>query len=182
MSTLYQPTRWDGNRPDPWSESQGLHVLALYEDFAAGIRVREALEWLTLEVCPDPPVITKACGFSGLVRPDLRAATRRDAATADIVFVSAAGDRELPIHVESWFESCVAEGIRDSVVLAELHTDEQHSPAFAPPLCSCLQRIARRWRADFICDCDLEARLTRDFISRITRESRAAGTLAGSIY
>jgi len=155
-------------------------VLALYEDFAAGIRVREALEWLSSEVSSTVNLITKACSFSGLMRPDLRAATMHDAANADVVFVSASGDRELPPHVETWFDRCAAEGNVGAVVLVELHTEENRPPDFAPPLCLSLQRIARRWRTEFICDSDLEARLTTDFISELVGAEGRTWALAGS--
>ncbi len=73
-----------------------LDVLAVYEDFATGLRARQTLDQTVQRLEADADVQVNLWRFDLLREPALRQQAAEEAAEADIVFVSMHGQSELP--------------------------------------------------------------------------------------
>ena len=79
MKTSAWSLRPSSEAIDPWPVFGALNVAAIYETFAAGIRLKEALVALERSLGRGR-TISKAWSFSMLERLDVRAAAIREAA------------------------------------------------------------------------------------------------------
>ena len=76
-----------------------LDVLMVYEDLGTGLRARQVLDGTVERLAADADVHVKLWRFDLLGEPSLCHQAVRDAAQADLVFVSAHGHSELPATV-----------------------------------------------------------------------------------
>ena len=161
---------------DFWPDASGLNVLAIYEDFVAGVRVGEAFEWI-IHCTPDLPVHRKAWNFSALLRPDLRNLVMHLVTGADLLIIAAQGDEAPPVHIIRLLDRCAEEGdeAHPSAVIA-LHDDGLVPPERSVPLCACLERMARRCHAKFISEDDFESELSPERLARYMQATLSIAT------
>jgi hypothetical protein len=138
-------------------------VIALHDDFAAGIRAQEAVEWLKHSLGSDLRITFALWSFQSLERLDVRAMSLRAAAVADVVIVSASETEPVPEQIKRWLDSLLQHQRDFRAVLVALHDDGQPACASPGPLCSYLENEATRWRTDFMCNKDFDHRLDRDY-------------------
>ncbi|MGO9201377.1 MAG: hypothetical protein ACLQM8_12710 [Limisphaerales bacterium] len=81
-----------------------LQVLAVYEDFATGLRARQTLDQTVLRLGAAVGVQLNLWRFDILCEPALREQVAKEAAAADIVVISMHGQGELPASVNLWLE------------------------------------------------------------------------------
>jgi hypothetical protein len=81
-----------------------LHVLLAYEDFSTGLRARQAFEPVARQIEVDADFNVTLWNFDLLREPVLIERAATEAAKADIVFLSAHGQGELPGAVDSWLK------------------------------------------------------------------------------
>jgi hypothetical protein len=80
----------------------GVEVLLVYEDLSTGLRAREAFERVARQLELEADFEVELWKFDLLREPALLELAANDAATADIVFLSAHGQGELPGTVHLW--------------------------------------------------------------------------------
>lgn len=154
---------------DPWPANGALNVAAIYEEFAAGIRLKEALISLERSL-GHVRVVNKAWSFSMLARLDVRAAAIHEAVDADILIVVTIGDQALPVQVIRWLERCLVESSGGPAALVELHDDildEKGTPT-APN--SKMVEIAGRWQKNLVTSRQFDDWLNADNIREIIRK------------
>ena len=84
-------------------EARGrLDVLLVYEDLSTGLRARYAFEQVRRQLNPEADLNLHLWRFDLLRQPPLLERAAREAAKADVVFLSAHGQGELPGIVNSW--------------------------------------------------------------------------------
>jgi len=81
-----------------------LDVLLVYEDFSTGLRARQAFDKVACQLKPDTDFKVDLWKFDLLREPALLEWAATEAAKADIVFLSAHGQDQLPKAAHSWLE------------------------------------------------------------------------------
>ncbi len=81
-----------------------LDVLVAYEDFGAGLRVRQALDQTVQGLAVEADLHVNLWKFDLLREPAVYQQALNEAGGADIVFVSAHGRDPLPLSVRSWLQ------------------------------------------------------------------------------
>ena len=138
-------------------------VIALHDDFAAGIRAQEAVEWLKHSLGSDLRITFTLWSFQSLERLDVRAMSLRAAAAADVVIVSASETEQVPDQIKRWMDSLLQHQRDSRAVLVALHDDGQPASDPPGPLCCYVEDEAARWRTDYMCNKDFDQRLDRDY-------------------
>jgi acetylornithine deacetylase/succinyl-diaminopimelate desuccinylase-like protein len=82
----------------------GVDVLLVYEDFSTGLRARQAFEKVARQLKLDADFKVNLWKFDLLREPALLERAATEAAQADIVFLSAHGQDELPEAAHTWFD------------------------------------------------------------------------------
>jgi hypothetical protein len=131
----------------------GLRVVIGYEDLESGVRAM-GVHRRTLERAVGPCDV-RIWKFEPLGIPEILAEATRDLMAADVVIISIAGNRPLPMEAVEWVERCVAERRSDEgAILFVTAPEHQGEPAawlasgfleklaqeakfqyFAPPVC-----------------------------------------------
>lgn len=149
------------------AEESVLNVVGLYDDFAAGIRVRETFAWLSQMLAPGIKMRGKAWNFEMLARADFRPISIREAVNAHLLVVAGPGDRGLPAQVTSWLERCLS---RSQTVPAALVGLGESGDGDEPDECLLYRDLggfSERWGVEFIPGGELEARLDAATVRRI---------------
>ncbi len=81
-----------------------LGVLLVYEDFAAGLRARQALDHWSRQLELEADLHIDLWRFDLLRDPDCRAQAAKEAAAADIILFAAHGQSELTAEVKAWLQ------------------------------------------------------------------------------
>lgn len=104
-----------------------LHVVLVYEDFSTGLRARQAFQPVARQLEVDADINVGLWNFDLLREPALLERAATEAAKADIVFLSAHGQGELPgaanLWLKQWFERRGAEPCALVVLLDTLAGD-----------------------------------------------------------
>jgi hypothetical protein len=175
-AATYKTQKWDG-----YSTRPTLSVVAIYNDFCAGIRAQEALQWLKLSLSFDMEVSASSWSYRSLERLDVRSVATKQATTADVIIVAASDAELVPDHVMRWLDASLQQQSDGGAVLVALH-DEVQTPEEDPtPLCGYLERQADRWRTDFICNQDFDQRFDRDFALQCLSRRAPADTYLDQI-
>jgi len=150
-------------------------VVAIHDDFSAGIRAQEALKWLEHSLGSDLEIRSLCWSFHKLERVDLRAMTIREAAAADVIIVAADDTQHLPEHISRWLDASLQNSKGGHVVLVALH-DEGEDAACDPEgaLCSQLRHVAGLRCTQFMCNKDFDERLDRHHALRVIDQKREA--------
>ncbi len=166
---------------DGRSASPALTVVAIYNDFYAGVRAQEAMQWLKLSLGYDLEVATSLWSFKSLERLDVRSMAIHRAASADVIIIAMSDGDPVPNHIERWMDSCLQQQQnKGRSVLVAIHDDVQSDDKDeTTPLCTYLERQAARWQTEFICNHEFDQRLDREFAMRcIDRKTPAASVLS----
>lgn len=152
-------------------------AVAIYDDFFGGIRAREALEWLKHSLSSDLQVCSTFWSFQSLERLDVRAASLRAAATADVLIIAASEMEPLPDQIKRWLDSILQQQRGGRAVLVALY-DGDETPCDTPgPLCSYLEHEAGRWQTDCMCNRDFDQRLNCEYALQFVSQKRPAPSL-----
>ncbi len=146
-----------------------LSIVAIHDDFIAGIRAQEALEWLKFSLGSELRVCPITWSFEHLKRLDLRSMSIRAAAAADVIIVSASDVKPLPDHIKHWLNSSLGEQGEIRPILVALHGEKMEFESTPGPLCSHLKRVAESWQTEFMCNEDFDRRLDLDFALQLIR-------------
>ncbi len=101
MVALTFPTDTETILPDSREE---FRIVIIYEDAAAGFHAKRVTDKLLHEIGKDCEPIRNFWNFDVLNIRDVRNASLSVAGAANLVIVSASGERELPAEVEEWLE------------------------------------------------------------------------------
>jgi hypothetical protein len=146
----------------PPHNARACKIVTFYEDFASAMRAYRVFEWLARNFSGDLPVKATSWSFSMLGMSRLTSTVLRDSASADVLVVSANGDKDLPPHVAAWIEDCISRERNAGPVLVALLDDEFEEDGSTAILCSSLERIANREGARFLRNRDLKERMHCD--------------------
>ncbi len=86
-----------------------LEALLVYEDLETGLRAKHELDQTVKPLEPDAQVQVNLWRIDVLGEPELRDRAAKQAAEADIVFLSMHGQSALPAPVNLWFEEYLAQ-------------------------------------------------------------------------
>jgi hypothetical protein len=152
-------------------------VVTLYEDFPAAIRAHDSFGRLMGRFSSERPVHATSWSFGMLGTERLKATVARDAAEADVILVSANGDREIPPHVASCIADCISRKPDARPVVVALHDEALKADGAAGPLCKSLKQVADRRHAAFLCGADLKEITARkpSAVRSAVHEARSTG-------
>lgn len=85
-------------------EGRQLEALLVYEDLSTGLRGRRTLEDVARQLNPEGHFKLNLWNFDLLAQTALLEEATREAASADIVLLSAHGQKELPAPVRVWYQ------------------------------------------------------------------------------
>lgn len=154
-----------------------LKVIAIYDSFGDGIRVREAASTLGEIVGPHMTVFHQGWSFRSLAALHTRSAAVHAAEGADVLMVAADPSLPLPGHVVSWLERCLVDNHSRPAMLVTLHDDDERFDFSAVPLAAQLRRIASQWGMEYVANHELEDRVNG--LAAAPAGSRGTGALAG---
>ncbi|MBI3849959.1 MAG: hypothetical protein HY298_06665 [Verrucomicrobia bacterium] len=126
-----------------------LNVVIAYDDIPAGQRAMRTLANLTRGIGDEIEFRPQLWRFEFLEDPDWRAVAAAETINADILIISTSSETELPVVVESWVRSCLAQKRDDTIAVVALlgsadKTDKSDSQRY-----QFMQRAARDGGFDF---------------------------------
>ncbi len=155
MQDSPQPRRTGYREAETPCSGTPCRIVFFYEDFDAAIRCRKAFDSIANSLCCGRAVMASSWSFSMLGSSEFNAAILMETSGADVMVVSARGDRELPARVATWIEMCV-NGCGDTrPVLLALHAEGMEPDGEAAPLCTSVECIASRQGTPVMCSRDL---------------------------
>ena len=110
--------RHDCQEPGAQEGGQHLAVLLVYEDLSTGLRARHAFEGVVRQLELEADFDLKVWKFALLGEPALLEQAAKEAEEADIVFLAAHGDAELPVAIKLWLARWLAHKGREPCALA----------------------------------------------------------------
>lgn len=144
-------TLYPGDSTEAESNS-AFNVLIAYEDFETGKHAKKTYDFLQANLRRECNLTNQMWKFDVLSIPKLREIAVKDAAHADIIFVSSHGS-ELPEPVMKWIESWVMQGTSALAVVA-LFEKTEDSDSRSPAVRSYLADAARRAGMEFFAQPD----------------------------
>lgn len=158
-ATLFRP-----ELQEPLSDGRQFHIVMIYEDAEGGSRAQRFADKLLGEIRTDCECVSDLWRFDVLGITEVRNAAVRAATAADLVIVSASGERDLPPAVEDCLElwAWMIDGTRPALVA--LFPDSEGK---------CVRRIQARLRA-------IAAQKDLEFFAQTTAEGGVAGPADGT--
>ncbi len=145
-------------------------IVTLYEDFASAIRGYQIFDWLEQNFGNDMPVTAASWSFHMLGMSRVAAAMLQDSDSADVLVVSANGDKALPPHVAVWVDRFMSRERNAEPVLVALAEAGIEAHGSAMGFNSSLQEIATRRHARFLCNGDLKEQLSHHFPAELASD------------
>src|SRR5262245_38967498 len=105
QTTLFEHSR-DGHETQA---SRTLNIVTFFEDLTSGKRGKQVYDYLASHLGSEFEFNHQVWKLDVLSTPSLRELAARDANDADIVIVSARGDRELAPEAKSWLDVWVGQ-------------------------------------------------------------------------
>ena len=130
------------SQSSPDSASANLNVLLLYEDFGCGLRARRGFEQTVRQLDLLADFNISLWRFDLLWNPGIRDQALHEATLAELIFVSAHGQTELPAQVHLWLESWLIQKPAEPGALVLSLDAEHQASATATRMISALQAIA----------------------------------------
>lgn len=131
-----------------WRQSPRMTLLAAFEDSSGGTRVRDFCQMLIRDLGSQCSVIEHVWLFSTLRMRELRQIAAEEAASADLIIVSAERSDDLPKEVKDWIELLLHHNLRRPTVLVALMDPDYEGASTAVQ--SYLQDAARRGGMEFL--------------------------------
>jgi hypothetical protein len=131
------------------SDTEGnstLNVVIAYEDLETGKRAMKTYEYMVEQLGGQCLFANQMWKFDVLAVPKLNEIAAKDAAAADIIFVSAHEGRELPKAVKSWIDLWLSYKTQASALVGLFGAESVNTPVR-----SYLQEVARRAKIAFFC-------------------------------
>jgi hypothetical protein len=128
-------------------EARPFQALLVYEDLSTGLRARQTLEEVARQLGPDGQFKLTLWKFDLLAETSLLEQATREAANADIVFLSAHGHRELPTPVREWYEQWLESQCDEPKAVALSLDARSRDTDMGDRIFSRLQDSARRFGA-----------------------------------
>jgi hypothetical protein len=126
-----------------------LNVVVAYEDFATGKRAMHIYNRLVQEFQHEFRFTVNFWKFDILPTPKLLKMAAHEAAQADVVFISARTDGELPLEVKNWLRRWLVRSENSSVTLVALLEGKNLLAIESCPTRAYLQRVAERAGINF---------------------------------
>ena len=151
MNTLIaNPSLWER-----WKGAEQVGLLAIFEDSAASLRVKDFCQRLSRDLGEGCKIIQHIWAFSTFRMTELQEIAAEEAAMADLVIIAARPAESLPEEVEGWLEKWLQEkGNRKAVLLALL--DRTYDGA-ASPIWAYLRGVADRGGLELLIELGEEA-------------------------
>jgi hypothetical protein len=131
-----------------WKEAKRLVLLATFEDSVTGMRVKEFCQGLSRDLGQQCQIIEHVWLFSTFRLRELQEIAAEEAATSDLIIISAHRAESLPDEVKHWFDLWLHQkGKRHAVLLALL--DPSYEGA-SRSMETYLQEVARRGGMEFL--------------------------------
>src|SRR6266853_1269729 len=105
-------------------ENRTCNIVTFYEDFASAVHAYAAFDWLSRNVGNNLPVKPTSSSFAVLAVSPPLLSVLQESAPADVLVVSAHGDKDLPPHIAAWVEDCLSREPDAKPVLVALLDDE----------------------------------------------------------
>src|SRR5881296_1826181 len=105
QTTLFEQTP-NGQNPEL---TRTLNIITFFEDVATGKRGKQVYDYLASHLGEEFEFNHQVWKLDVLATPSLRELAAKDTADADIVIVSARGDRDLAPEVKSWLDVWVGQ-------------------------------------------------------------------------
>jgi hypothetical protein len=150
-----------------------LRVVVLYDGLDAAYRAHDVVTGLTMALRGQRRVDSSLWSFDMLARLDIRHASVRGAADADVLVVVAAANEPLPNHVMTWLMACVRENEKGVPLLGASYEDDPRHAYAVPALRRDLQAIAQRWKMLLMRECELTARLRQQMLPKLPPRNRS---------
>jgi len=125
-------------------------IVTFYEDFMAATRAYQTFDWLVHTFGGNLPVTTTSWSFAMLGKSRLTDAVLRTSPSADVLVISANGDKDLPAHVALWMDRCISREPDSEPVLLALTAADWEEAEPATPFLASVEQIAIRRRARFL--------------------------------
>ena len=146
-------------KPGTQSDGETRHltprVVIGYEDLDSGIRAMDMYKRVLESIIGSCEL--KIWKFEPLGLPELLAEAISDVAAADVLIISVAGDRPLPLEAVEWVEACAELANPQAAILFVTHPDKQDQPA-AALASTYLKDVAQKRSASYFTHTPLAAR------------------------
>jgi len=142
MQSLSFPTFGSSDR----DINSALNVVIAYEDLETGKRAMKTYEYMVQQLGDQCLFANQMWKFDVLAVPKLKDFAAKDAAAAEIIIISAHGNRDLPGEVKSWIEMWLGFKTEAGALVALFDGDGDFNPARAY-----LADIASRAQIEFFC-------------------------------
>jgi hypothetical protein len=130
VDRMNSPGRENRGEAPVREEKPGLDVLLMYEDLSTGLRARRLLHEVMNSLNLEVDFQANLWRFDLLGEPALLELAADEAAKADIVFVSAHGQHDLPAAIHLWFNRWLArKGSEPCALAVVLDPNTRNAPA-----------------------------------------------------
>jgi hypothetical protein len=146
----------ESSLPAPYDLEQipRLSVVVAYEDVECGKHAQATCDFLEERLGGEFVVENQMWKFDALAVPALREAAARDAALADLIFLSCRGTGELPIDVKAWTELWLG-GQSSAFALVGLFDQANRGAAHVREIQHYLHSVATRAGMEFFAQPDV---------------------------
>lgn len=126
--------------------SSALNVVIAYEDLETGKRAMKTYDYMVEQLGEQCLFTNQMWKFDVLAVPKLKEIAAKDAASAEIIIVSAHEGKQLPAEVKSWVELWLSYGTQASALVGLFGAESVENPVR-----TYLADVARRAKIEFFC-------------------------------
>jgi len=123
-----------------------MNVVIAYEDLETGKRAMKTYEYMVQQLGNQCLFANQMWKFDVLAVSKLKEIAAKDAATADIIIVSAYEGRELPSEVKTWIDLWLSYKTEAGALVALCHGQAEQNPVR-----TYLNRVAQHGKMEFFC-------------------------------
>ena len=161
---------------NPFSYSPRSHtikVAAIYDGLMSFVYAHEAFGSLGLAAAPHARIESNVWSFDNLIRLDLRHASLRIAAEAELILVAAGPESALPRHVQDWLKEVLREDREHTPVIVALHERMANVAGQLPLFLRQLKVLAAGWRAPVLTSGEFDGWLRNEFAAGCAGEAES---------
>ncbi len=142
------------SKPADLESDSAFSVVVAYQDVEMGKHAQGTCDFLMESLAGECRFISKMWRFDALAVPSLRDLAAKDAALADLIFVSSHGREELPADVKAWIELWLGRK-STAFALVGLFGDEGKDAALVHSVQDYLAWVAKRGEMEFFAQPDV---------------------------